>query len=242
MPGIQSKSNFIAPFILDPNDPDIMLAGGVSLWRSTNVKANPPSWEAVKPSVGSKISAIGVAPGDSDIIWVGHNNGEVYFTENGTDTVPTWTRVDQTAPELPDLPDRYVHRITVDPWDHQVVYVTFGGFSADNVYKTIDSGTHWTDITGSGSSGLPEVPVRSLVVHPDMSNQLFIATEVGVFVSMDGGENWGIPQDGPANVAVDELFWMDHVLVAATHGRGMYQINLDRSTVYLPLVLTNNDP
>ena len=68
-----------------------MLAGGVSLWRSTNVKANPPSWEAVKPSVGSKISAIGVAPGDSDIIWVGHNNGEVYFTENGTDTVPTWT-------------------------------------------------------------------------------------------------------------------------------------------------------
>ena len=68
-----------------------------------------------------------------------------------------------------------------------------------------------------------------------MSNQLFIATEVGVFVSMDGGENWEIPQDGPANVAVDELFWMDHVLVAATHGRGMYQINWTGQLFISPL-------
>src|SRR5207302_10215351 len=75
-----AAANFIAPFILDPNNANTMLAGGSNLWRSVNVKAGSPSWTnvMVNPGNGSFISAIAVAPGNSDIIWPGFNNGDVY--------------------------------------------------------------------------------------------------------------------------------------------------------------------
>ena len=253
-----SQANFIAPFILDPNNPNTMLAGGRSLWRSTDVKAATPSWSAIKGDIGSNISAIAVAEGDSGLIWVGHNNGNVYMTSNGTAATPTWTRVDTNTPALPN---RYVTRITIDPHDHNKVYVTFGGFSGDNVYRTTDGGLTWTDLTGSGATALPDVPVRSLVINPHRSNWLYVGTEVGIFTSEDGGATWYLPQDGPANVPVDELFWMGEKLVAVTHGRGIFiaepgdgsgtitidkQANLDRAysgqVITYSFIINNPNP
>ena len=210
------EANFIAPFILDPNNADRMLAGGSSLWRSTNVKATTPTWTAIKPDPGSSISAIAVAQGDSDRIWVGHNNGQVYRTENGTVASPSWTRVD--AGSTP-LPDRYCTRLTIDPSDPNRVYATFGGYNSGNVWRTADNGATWANI----SSGLPSAPVRSLVVAPFNSNYLYIGTEVGVLASENGGSSWSSGNDGPANVSVDELFWMGNTLYAATHGRGLFR-------------------
>lgn len=216
--GSSSTANFIAPFILDPNNANTMLAGGISLWRSLTVKS-APGWASIKSSIGSKISAIAVAPGNSDIIWVGHNNGNVYKTVNGTIGSPTWNRFDTTNP---NLPGRYVTRITVDPNNNDIVYVTFGGFSADNVWRTDDGGINWADVTGSGATGLPDVPVRSLVIQATNSDFIYAGTEVGVFASEDSGATWSPSNDGPANVSVDELFWMGPSLVAATHGRGLF--------------------
>ncbi|MBI2864351.1 MAG: VWA domain-containing protein [Chloroflexi bacterium] len=217
--GSASAANFIAPFIIDPNDSNTLLAGGRSLWRSANVKAATPAWASIKSSVGSNISAIAVAPGNSGIIWVGHNNGNIYKTANGKSSNPTWTRVDTNTP---NLPDRFVTRLAIDRNDPSVVYATFGGFSPDNVWRTRDGGATWTSVVGSGITGLPQVPVRSLVIHPKNSNLLYAGTEVGVFASKDSGATWTVPQSGPANVSVDELFWLNDRLVAATHGRGLY--------------------
>ena len=89
-----------------------MLAGGMSLWRSTNVKAATPTWTAIKASTGAPISAIAVASGNSDIIWVGHNDGSVYFTTNGTAGSPTWFQANLGTP---NLPSRYCTRVTIDP-------------------------------------------------------------------------------------------------------------------------------
>ncbi|MBP7688710.1 MAG: proprotein convertase P-domain-containing protein [Thermoflexales bacterium] len=222
-----STANFIAPFILDPNDANRLLGGGIQLWRSNNVKATTPTWAGIKISTtnNSPISAIAVAPGNSDLIWVGHNNGDVYSTTTGTVVTPTWTRADLGTP---NLPGRQVTRITIDPANTQKVYVTFGGFSADNVWRTTNGGATWSDITGSGLTGLPDVPVRSLVINPNNSNWLYVGTEVGIFASDDGGTTWTVPQDGPANVSVDELFWLNSkTLIAATHGRGLYKAVLD---------------
>lgn len=219
-----NRALFIAPFILDPNNPNTMLAGGRSMWRSTNVKAATPSWTSIKQPVGTSyydnISAIAVAPGNSNIIWVGDANSRVYKTTNGTSATPTWTRMDQTTPYLPN---RYVTRITIDPRNSNIVYATFGGFSPDNVWRTTDGGSTWREITGSGDTGLPDAPVRSLVIHPNNSNWLYVGTEVGVFASEDGGAHWSTATDGPANMPVDELFWQGTRLFAATHGRGMYE-------------------
>src|SRR5690606_1911155 len=125
---------------------------------------------SIKPAVGSNISAIAVAPGTPDIIWVGHNDGRVYMTTNGTAPNPTWTQVDNNAP---GLPNRYVTRLTVDPANRDVVYVTFGGFNSDNVWRTDNGGLNWQDVSGSGITGLPDAPVRSLVIHPANSDLIY---------------------------------------------------------------------
>ncbi len=218
------SANFIAPFILDPNNYNTMLAGGNNLWRSTNVKAATPTWLNIKPGSGSYISAIAVAPGNSDIIWVGHNNGDVFATANGTAASPTWTRKDLGTP---NLPNRVCTRLTIDTNNYNVVYATFGGFSADNVYRTTDGGTTWANISG----GLPSAPVRSLVLAPFNSSFLYVGTDVGVFASDDGGASWSPGNVGAANVSVDELFWMGRYLVAATHGRGLFKILVSPSPV-----------
>ena len=223
-----SNANFIAPFILDPNNVNTMLAGGQSLWRSTNVKAATPSWSIIKPSVAiCCISAIAVATGNSDIIWVGYNDGEIDMTTNGTSASPTWTRVDNNTPPLPK---RMVQRIAIDPSDSNIVYATFGGFNSDNVWRTTDGGTNWSQRVGFGVHQLPAAPVFSLAIHPSNSAWIYAATEVGIFASEDAGNTWNLPQDGPANVSTDELQWMNNTLLAATHGRGSYKVTINAPT------------
>ena len=218
-----ATANFIAPFILDPNNSNTMLAGGLSLWRSNDVKSfiPAPTWAAVpKPNPNSSlISAIAVSPSTSTVIAVGHNNGDIFLTFNGTDVAPSWSKID-TA----NLPNRFVTRLTIDHTRSPAwVYATFGGFTGDNVYRTTNFGASWNDITGPAASGLPNVPVRSLVFHPGNANLLYVGTEIGVFTSDNAGATWELPQDGPANVSVDELFWLGGDLIAATHGRGLYR-------------------
>src|SRR5262249_52547776 len=83
----KKSANFIAPFILDPNNSNTMLAGSVQLWRSTNIKASTPKFNAIKSGT-SPISAIAVAAGDSDLCWVGDNAGEVFKSTNCTAAAP----------------------------------------------------------------------------------------------------------------------------------------------------------
>src|SRR3954447_23018534 len=123
------KALFIAPFVLDPNEPDRLLAGGLQLWRTdeaerANTPTSGPWWSSIKPSTGSPISAIAVAPTDSDAVWVGHRNGMVFRTGNGTSPTPTWQRVGATGPNAL-TPQRYCTSITVDPGDPDTVYVAF---------------------------------------------------------------------------------------------------------------------
>src|SRR5262249_25712734 len=189
-------ANFIAPFILDPHNPNTMLAGGISLWRSTNVKATASNiaWANINTNMptNTPISAIVVSPSNSDFILVGRNNGNIYRTFGGTGGSPTWTQINTP------VANRMVTRLVIDDtrgpnW----IYATFGGFSGDNIYRSTDLGTTWTDITGIGTTGLPNVPVRGLTYHPRNSNFLYVGTEVGIFTSEDAGATWEVPQNGP---------------------------------------------
>lgn len=218
--------NFIAPFILDPNNEQRILAGGTQLWRTNNAKAEPGnmvSWSSIKPSIGSPISAIAVAKGNSDIVWVGHNNGQIFKTTNGTSPNPTWTPVDNNALVNP-LPDRYIGRILVDPGNSEKVFVGIGGFEANNLQVTVDGGTSWTSASGSGATALPAAPIRAIARHPSDANILHVGTEVGVCESADGGATWSAPNKGPLNVCVHELNYMtdSNRLIAATYGRGIW--------------------
>ena len=217
--GNTQAANFIAPFILDPNNPDRLLAGANSLWVSDNAAAPQPAWHAIKsPSAAPSnyINAIAVAPGNSAIVWVGHNNGEVYRTANGTVASPAWTRVGAGV-----LPGRLVQRITIDQDDPSRVIVAFTGFSPDDVWETTDNGASWHSITGN----LPQAPVFDVKRHPQRANWLYAATSVGLFTSEDRGATWSTTNEGPANIRIRELFWIDaNTLGAATYGRGMFKI------------------
>lgn len=228
------SANFIAPFVLDPNNPNTMLAGGSNLWRSVNVKADSVTWTNIKKGTnGSFISAIAVAPGNSDIIWVGHNNGLVFATANGTAASPTWTRKDQGSPNLPRL--RTCTSLAIDPTNPNIVYATFGGFNADNLYRTTDGGATWANL----ASSLPTAPIYSVVIAPFNHNYIYVGTEVGVFGSANAGSSWSPANEGPANVQTLQLAWARNSLLAATHGRGAYRIALGPPTVVItPAAIT----
>jgi photosystem II stability/assembly factor-like uncharacterized protein/Spy/CpxP family protein refolding chaperone len=227
------RANFIAPFILDPNNQNRLLAGGASLWVTDDARAPltaeaGPKWAELKPPhpikgdagqpIPNFISALAVAKGDPNAIWVGYNNGDVFRSSRDADGKLQW----QHVAVLKDAHRRMCTRIVIDPTESKRVYLTFGGYSSGNVARTETNGAAWTDL----SHGLPEAPVRSLAIHPRNPKYLYLGTEIGVLASEDGGGSWSPTNEGPTNCRVDELFWMGETLVAATHGRGMYRIDL----------------
>lgn len=224
-----TNANFIAPFILSPAQPGTMFAGGRSLWRSTNVRATNPTWSAVRPGSTDNISAIAGTAANANLIWVGQNNGVISKTGNAMDAAPTWSIINLPGGSPNPLPNRFVGRILIDPNDVNTVYVGFGGFTANNLWKTTDGGTNWTSISGSGVTALPNAPIRGLACHPDSNRYLYAATEVGVFKSTDGGATWSTNAEGPASVCTYdiEIVSGSRKLIAATHGRGMWTADLD---------------
>ena len=230
---MRSQALFIAPFVLDPNQANRILAGGLSLWRTNDAKTrntptSGPSWQSIKPSIapagatrGYEISALAIAPSDSNTVWVGHATGALFRTTNGTAGSPTWQRV--SAAPFP--PQRYCTRITVDPAQSNVVYVAFGGYSRGNLWATRDGGATWTDL----SATLPTAPVRAVTRHPRHPEFVYVGTEVGLFASDDSGNTWSPTNQGPTNCSVDDLFWMGETLISVTHGRGMYRIDLSNA-------------
>jgi hypothetical protein len=225
------SANFIAPFALVPNgaQPSTqMLAGGATLWLGNNVQSGTPTWSSFNNNTlpvgsnGNYISAIQLDPTNNNNIWVGFDNGQVWYTTNATaPTGPVWV---QTAGL--GFPASKVESFWVVPGQSNTVYVTFAGLSnpSGGVFVTTNAGQTWTSI----GSGLPFGPVYSLVTHPAYPQILYAGTLTGVYTSIDGGQNWTASAQGPANISVNQLSWFDKstpnqpVLLAATDGRGAW--------------------
>jgi len=123
-------------------------------------------------------------------------------------------------------------RLVVDPTNTAVVYACFGGFSANNLWRSPDAGATWQPVPGTAPFALPQAPVFGMAVHPDDGNLLYAATEVGVFASDDAGAHWSASNDGPANVVCEEITFAHGAgprrLVLATLGRGMWTATVTR--------------
>jgi hypothetical protein len=220
-------ANFIAPFALDPNVSNTMLVGGFTLWRTTTLDAavtnsSGPTWYAIKTGSYSPLSAIAVAPGHSDVIWVANSVGGLWKSTNGTAAPGSvlWTEV--STP----LPNRSLNDIWIDPADENHVIVVFGGFSPDNIWGTKDGGGTWSALVGSGATALPSIPVYTLSVYPAKPTWLYAGTELGLFASEDNGAHWAVSSEGPANAAVYDSTWLGSQLVIATFGRGVYGLDV----------------
>ena len=215
------KTNFYAPLELDPNNSSRLYFGANSLWLSTNPKAAVPTWTAVKPPVAGTtsgttssnyINAIAIHRGDSNIVLVGHNDGQVFRTQNMLSGSPTWTALGGGLPT-----GRMVGALMVDPADANRLYAGFTGYFADNLWRSDNGGMSWQNI----SAGLPPGSVYAITRHPLSKEKLHVGTIWGSYGSDDGGRTWPVTHDGPHGTQIRSLFWLgDDTLVAATFGSG----------------------
>ncbi len=215
---------FITPFAMDQNTPEILWTGGSRPWRTTNGAAN---WELARTTTfasGGRISGIAISPVDGNIVWFGLNNGLVARSTNALAPTPTWTEYGGANGLVPGA---YVSSITPHPTDPDAAYLTYTNYGIPHVYQTTNGGVTWTPVSGTAPNDLPDIPAHWIAVRPSNPNQLYVATELGVFASDDAGANW-YPTPGIPNTIVESLDWQTNdKLVAFTHGRGAFLADLN---------------
>jgi uncharacterized repeat protein (TIGR01451 family) len=231
-----------------------MFLGSYRLYRTDNAEAasaGDVTWEPISPDLtsgctgtasngarGCLISAIGMADG-GDGVYVGTDEGWIQVSPDAvTSDSPSWHRVGAST-----LPNRPVNQIAVDRSNWRIAYAAYSGFGAatpgnsGHVFATSDGGEHWKDI----SSGLPDVPVNSVVLDPSDSKTLYVGTDVGAFFTTNGGNKWFALGSGMPKVGVWQLDYdpSHGVLAAGTHGRGAY--TLTNSTQRPAMVVSTSD-
>jgi photosystem II stability/assembly factor-like uncharacterized protein len=215
---------FITPFAMDPSDPETLWTGGSRPWRTTNGAA---LWELARPFPfpdGGKISAIAVAPSDSNVVYLGLSNGRVFRSTNALDPNPSWTE----SSNLNGLINgAYVSSVAVHPTDPGTAYLTYSNYGIPHVFRTTDGGLSWSPLDGAAPDTIPDVPAHWIAVRPSNPDQLYVATELGVLASDDAGATWKPTGLGIPNTIVESLdFQTDDALVAFTHGRGAFRAAL----------------
>jgi photosystem II stability/assembly factor-like uncharacterized protein len=238
------RFNWNTPLAQSPKNPKTLYAGAQFLFRSMD---KGESWEKISPDLTTNdstkqkqeesgglsidisaaenhctIYAITESPFDEKIIWAGTDDGNLQLTQDGG---KKWTNVVTNIQGLPK--NAWVSCIEPSRYDKATAYVTFDlhtfGDMATYVYKTTDFGKTWTRLESPEFRGYAHV-VREDAVN---KNLLFVGTEMGLFVSLDGGAQWVQFTGNLPNVAIRDIAIQarENDLVLATHGRGIVVID-----------------
>jgi photosystem II stability/assembly factor-like uncharacterized protein len=217
-PPNSNNTAFIAPFKSFYGNSSVIFAGRDKIFRSSN---SGNSWIATNndnPLDGNPAIAMEISYQTSNKVYVATapfsiTRGNIFKTTNsGTN----WINITGA------LPDLFPSDIVVDPYDDNIVYLTFYGFGNSHIYKSTDSGVNWTDI----SDNLPDIPTPAVIVDPNNTNHIYVGTDVGVFVSTNGGGNWQDFNEGlPDAVQAMDLNYTtaNNVIRVMTHGNGAYE-------------------
>ena len=224
--GIDSgdRTNWNTPFTIDPNNSQILYYGSNKLYKSVD---RALSWFPISDDLtngqhpsGSQsfgtLTTIDVCKTNSDFIAVGSDDGNVQITFNGgTD----WLNV------ADDLPNRFVTEVAYHPEDCNTLFVTLSGYKSTDylphVFKMEGVAGGWQDISGD----LPEVPVNDIIIDPmDPDNVFYLANDVGVWMTNNGGTNWEVFGTGMPLVVVNDLVLHEDTrkIAAGTFGRSMF--------------------
>jgi len=243
------RFNWNTPIALSPNEKGTIYIGAQFLFRSRDHGQN---WERISPDLTTNdpqkqkqeqsggvtvdnssaemhttIYSISESPKQKGLIWVGTDDGNLQLTRDGG---KTWTNVVGNVPNLPK--NSWVNWVQASNFNAGTAYAAFDrhtfGDMAPYVFKTTDYGKTWTPLAtaqhAKGVRGYAHV-IKEDLVKPDL---LFLGTEFGLWVSIDGGKNWAQFKGNhfPA-VAVRDLAIhpRDNDLVLATHGRGIWIID-----------------
>ena len=245
----EMRWNWNAPILVSPHDCDVIYHAGNRLLRS---EFRGESWEVISPDLTkadpatlttgrggdgniqyATITTIDESPLRPGVIWVGTDDGNVQVTQDGGET---WTLLNDN---IPNNPEYWVSRVEASHHALGTAYVSFTGYRRDDfrpfVYKTTDFGQTWTSI----ASNLPDGPVNVVREHHENPDLLFVGTEFQVWVSNDGGGHWtSMKLDMPTSPVHDmKIHEREDDLVVATHGRGIYIVDLAPISELTPAVL-----
>lgn len=225
------------PIMFAPQDPNVMYTCSQHVWKTTD---DGQSWEKISPDLtyadpttlgktggvitmdmnGPEIYAtvFALAPSNHDIniIWAGSDDGKIHITRDGG---KNWE--DITPKELP----KFSRVSIIDESVHNpgTLYVAANRYQVDDrqpyVFKTHDYGKTWTKIINGISDGHFARAVREDLVREGL---LFLATEHGVYFSLNDGELWQSLQLKLPDTPVRDLVIKDNDVVLGTHGRGFW--------------------
>ncbi len=238
------RFNWNTPIHLSRSQPGVMYYGAQFLFRS---KDRGESWERISPDLTTNdkgkqrqresggltpdnstaenhctIFAIAESPRNASVVWVGTDDGNLQVTRDGGQA---WTNV---AANLPGLPKgTWVSSLEASPHDEATAFATFDGHMTGDtkayVYRTTDFGRTWQALASPEMKWYAHV-VKQDPVDPEL---LFVGTEWGLYLSLDGGRQWAQFSAGLPNAPVRDLAIhpREHDLVVATHGRGLYVVD-----------------
>ena len=243
------RFNWNTPIALSPHEPGTVYIGAQFLFRSRD---HGQSWERISPDLTSNdpqkqkqeqsggitvdnsaaemhttVYSISESPLAAGLIWVGTDDGNLQLTRDGGQH---WDNVVGNAPGV--ARNAWVSWVQASAFAPGSAYVAFDrhtfGDMAPYVYATTDFGKSWRPLVSSQDS--KGVRGYAHVIKEDTvdSQLLFLGTEFGLWISVDGGAHWAQFKGGhlPA-VAVRDLAIQprDNDLVLATHGRGIWIVD-----------------
>ncbi|HEX2667892.1 MAG TPA: hypothetical protein VHP13_05915 [Gammaproteobacteria bacterium] len=237
------RFNWTSPIAVSPTSADTVYLGGNVLFKSTDggihwsaisgdLTRNDKSKQGLSGGPINKdisgaesydtILSITLAPTNPQVIWVGTDDGLVHVSRDDGKSwddvtpsgAPKWTRV---------------YQIGVSPYDAGTAYATFDGHELDDkhayVYRTTDYGKSWSRI----DKGLPDQPVMVVRESPHAKGFLVLGNMTGLWYSQDAGGHWQQLKAGFPTIPVFDLKFVQHDLVVATHGRGLFVFDDTRS-------------
>lgn len=229
-----AEGSFVAPFELDPNNDQIMYYAALNgLWRNNDLAnaTNTTGWDEIATGA---VSTIGISTQPANIVYFGTTSGQIYRIENANTGNPTVEDIFTAK----GLPGGNVSSISVDPYDADDAIVTFSNYGIKSVFQTIDGGTTWSDISGNleensdGSGSGPSVRWAARIGNND---RYFIATSTGLYstATLNGTSTVWTQEnmEGISNAVVEQLRTRnsDGLVVAGTHGNGLFSTNYEVS-------------
>jgi photosystem II stability/assembly factor-like uncharacterized protein len=213
--GNVENGGWIAPLFYDPNDQMKIFSLGSKVTVSEDFGS---TWTDLgSPFNDSSITYATIAENDSNIMAV-TNYDQIKISLDGGNT---FTNISD------GLTGNYITDVVFDPNDDNTIIVIYGNYNGNNnkVYISNDLGSTWQNI----SYNLGFLPVRSVVIDHTENSNIYLGTEIGVYVKPMTSNTWELYSQGLPNMSILELEVMygSNTLRAATWGRGLWEYALD---------------
>jgi hypothetical protein len=238
---------FINPFILDPNNSNIMyLAAGKYLWRNNDLSGIPliNNWDSIStnwvqwpdsvPLSGAEITAIGVSKNPANRVYYGTSKKRLYRIDNANNGTPTPIDVSGNVAPNSFPANGFINCIAVDPQDADRVMVVFSNYSVYSVYYSLNGGSSWIKVAGNleqnaaGSGNGPSIRWASIIHPPQGGTAYLLGTSTGLYgtVNLDSSSTQWIQlaanDIGKVVVSMMDYRESDGRLMVATHAAGMF--------------------